>query len=56
MEQFVRLVVAGGVVMVAGLWVAALTSAVSVPWLVGVALVVAGIVSLGAGIRGELTV
>lgn len=53
-ERFVRLVVAGGIALVAGLWVAALSNAWSLPWLLGAALVLLGIGGLTAGIRSEL--
>jgi hypothetical protein len=54
MERFVTLVVAGGVALVVGLWTLQLTVKGSPPWLVGVALVVAGAAALAAGIGREL--
>lgn len=53
-ERFVRLVVGGGVALVAGLWVVTLSSARSPPWLLGVVLVLVGVGSLAAGIRSGL--
>lgn len=53
-ERFVRLIVVGGLALVAGLWVAALSNAWSLPWLLGAALVLLGIGGLTAGIRSEL--
>ena len=54
MERFVRLVVAGGLGLVAGLWTVRLSARWSPAWLVGVALVVAGAAGLAAGIGREL--
>ena len=56
MERFVRLVVAGGLGLVAGLWTLRLSARWSPSWLVGVALVVAGVAGLAAGIWRELDV
>lgn len=53
-ERFVRLIVGGGVALVAGLWVAALSNAWSPPWLLGAALALLGTGALAAGIRREL--
>lgn len=44
MERFARLIVAGGVALVAGLWIAALADAWTAGWLLGV-----GVAALGAG-------
>lgn len=44
-ERFVRLIVGGGVALVAGLWLSAFFDAWSVAWLAG-----AGLVLLGGGI------
>lgn len=49
-----RLVVAGGVVLVAGLWLASLSGTASGPWLLGAALVLAGCGGLAAGIGREV--
>lgn len=52
MERFVRLVVAGGLALLAGLWIERLVS-----WpraALGVALALVGLSLLGVGIAGEL--
>ncbi|MEM4782470.1 MAG: hypothetical protein QXG03_13045 [Halalkalicoccus sp.] len=49
-ERFVKLIVAGGLALLAGLWVLALAEPRSTGWLVGAALAVLGAVSLFAGI------
>ena len=54
MERFVRFVVAGGVALVAGLWLTALFATLSPPWLLGVALAVAGSGALAYGTGIEL--
>jgi amino acid transporter len=54
MERFVRLVVAGGLATVAGLWGIALTSRASPPWLVGILLATLGLLAMGAGTYEEL--
>jgi hypothetical protein len=54
MERFVRLVVAGGLATVAGLWGIALTSRASPPWLVGIMLATLGLLAMGAGTYEEL--
>lgn len=54
MERFVRLVVAGGLALVAGLWVASAFAAPSPPWLAGVALALAGVGGLASGIRTRI--
>jgi hypothetical protein len=56
MERFARLVVAGGLALVAGLWVAALAATGSLQWLAGAALALLGTAALGAGIWTELDV
>ncbi|MFC7771404.1 hypothetical protein [Salinirubellus litoreus] len=53
-ERFVRLVVAAGLALVAGLWVAALSTAWTPPWSLGVVLALLGVGGLAAGIRSEL--
>ena len=55
MERFVALIVAGGVSLVAGLWLAVLLAAGSPPWALGVALAIAGVGCLAEGIRRELS-
>lgn len=54
-ERFVQYVVGGGLLLVAGLWVAALAPAWSPPWLVGAALSLVGAAGLGLGIRRALS-
>ncbi|WP_254762037.1 hypothetical protein [Natrinema marinum] len=54
MERFVRLMVAGGVVLVGGLWLAALVDFGSGPWLAGIALALLGRAGVFAGIASEL--
>lgn len=56
MEPFVRLIVAGGVVLIVGLWLAVLFEAGSIAWAAGVALAVLGTGSLAAGIGSEIEV
>lgn len=55
-ERFVRLIVAGGVAFVAGLWIVTLFEAWSGPWIGGVAFVLLGGASLLAGIGSEIEV
>lgn len=55
-ERFARLIVAGGLALLAGLWLLALAEPRSVGWLVGAALAVLGAGSLAAGIRRPLSV
>ena len=54
MERFVQLIVAGGVVLVGALWLAALSEWGSAPWLAGVVLALCGTAGLAAGIWSEL--
>lgn len=54
MERFVRMILGGGIALVAGLWIATLSGTWSVPWLLGAALVLLGLGGLGGGIRSEL--
>ncbi|WP_167768505.1 hypothetical protein [Haloarcula amylovorans] len=56
MERFVQFVVAGGLSLAAGLWIATLTASQTPGWFVGVVLVVAGIAGLATGIGRELQV
>lgn len=53
-ERFVWFVVAGGLALVAGLWLATLFAAGSPGWVLGVVLAVGGVAGLAAGIRMEL--
>ncbi|QIQ75656.1 hypothetical protein GL213_03390 [Halogeometricum borinquense] len=50
MEQFVQLLVAGGVTLVTGLWTVTLLDSGSLLWAFGVVLVVAGVGGLADGI------
>ncbi|NUB89698.1 hypothetical protein HTZ84_19590 [Haloterrigena sp. SYSU A558-1] len=54
MERFVRLIVAGGLVLVGALWLVDLFARGSPQWLVGVALAILGFVGVMAGIFSEL--
>ncbi|ELZ05106.1 MULTISPECIES: hypothetical protein [Natrialba] len=56
MERFVTLIVAGGLCLLAGLWLAELVAVGSPPWIAGAALALCGTVAILAGIRRELTV
>ncbi|MUW13774.1 hypothetical protein GJ633_03185 [Halorubrum sp. CBA1125] len=53
-ERFVRLIVGGGIALVAGLWSAALSPVGSLPWVIGSALVLVGVGGLGRGIWSEI--
>lgn len=55
MERFVQAIGAGGVALVAGLWLLALFAPRRAMWLVGLGLVVVGIGGLIWGIRTELS-
>lgn len=54
MERFAELVVAGGLSLLAGLWIAQLATAWSSLWAAGVAIALLGAVALTAGIWSEL--
>jgi hypothetical protein len=59
MERFVRLVVGGGLALVAGLWLAVLSGTLSGPaapgtLVAGVVLALSGAVALGAGVEAEV--
>lgn len=54
MERFVELVVAGGLVLVAGLWLWVLSPAASLAWVASIVLAVAGTGVVLSGIWGEL--
>lgn len=56
MERFLAFVVAGGIALVAGLWLADLAAQESALRIVGVVAAFAGVAGLGAGIWTELTV
>lgn len=53
-EGFVKLIVAGGLAMVAGLWLKALLVPGSTGWVLGVAVALIGIGSLGWGIWSQV--
>jgi hypothetical protein len=54
MEGFVRFIVAGGIALVAGLWISQSVSQASTAWLIGIALAALGGVALAAGIYSPL--
>ncbi|MDF9744711.1 hypothetical protein [Natrinema salsiterrestre] len=54
MERFVQLIVAGGVVLVGALWLAALVEYGSVVWFGGVVLALLGTGAVLAGIVSQL--
>jgi hypothetical protein len=54
MERFVIAIVAGGIALVAGLWLVTLFEPFSAVWTVGAFLVVLGASALGAGIWSEV--
>lgn len=51
MERFVRLIVAGGLSLLAGLWAQTLTTTGSRIWYGGLVLVLVGLAGLAAGIQ-----
>jgi hypothetical protein len=53
-ERFVQLVVAGGLTLVAGLWLTAAFALPTAGWLAGAGLALLGTGGLAAGIRREL--
>lgn len=53
-ERFVRSIVAGGIALIGGLWVARFSTFDSMGWWVGVGLVTLGIGALGWGIWSEI--
>lgn len=54
MERFVRLITAGGIALVVGLWLVTLLEAGSFPWLLGAVLVPLGLGGLAGGIWLEI--
>jgi hypothetical protein len=54
MEPFVKYIVAGGLALVAGLWIVELVAFGTVPWVVGLLLVGLGIAGLSVGIHREI--
>jgi hypothetical protein len=54
MERFVRLIVAGGIALVGGLWFVAVFEPWSIAWAAGAALAVLGTGGLVAGIASEI--
>lgn len=55
-ERFVRFIVAGGLALVAGLWLTRLFAARSWVWILGVVLAVTGVVALAVGIRSQIEI
>lgn len=55
-ERFVRLIVGGGIALVAGLWLVAFFDAWSVAWLAGAGLALLGAGSLGGGIDSRIEI
>ena len=53
-ERFVRAITAGGLALVAGLWIATYLPRWSLPWVLGAGLVLVGVGALAGGIRLEL--
>lgn len=53
-ERFVRLIVDGGIALVAGLWIVTLARMWSLPWVVGAVLVLLGIGGLVGSIWNEI--
>jgi hypothetical protein len=53
-EPFVRRIVAGGLALVAGLWLVRLTVRWTPPWAAGLVLALVGVAALASGIRSEL--
>jgi hypothetical protein len=54
MERFVRAIVGGGLLLLAGLWLTVPVAPGSAPWLLGAALVAAGVCGLAFGIGTEI--
>ncbi|GAA0679796.1 hypothetical protein [Natronoarchaeum mannanilyticum] len=54
MERFARLIVAGGLALVGGLWIAMLADAWTPAWLLGVGVAALGAGANVAGFVGEL--
>lgn len=54
MERFVQIIVAGGLALLAGLWLAQSTVLTSQAWLGGVALVALGVIALAVGINSQI--
>jgi len=54
MERFVQFIVAGGLALLAGLWLRRIADPASGAWLAGVALAVLGVVALGVGIYSQI--
>lgn len=53
-ERFVRFLVAGGLALVAGLWLTALYPPATPLWLLGVALALGGVAALAVGIESQV--
>ncbi|WP_276261433.1 hypothetical protein [Haloglomus litoreum] len=56
MERFVQFVVAGGLTLLGGLWLAEWAARPSAVWVAGVAVALLGCVALAVGIGHELEV
>jgi hypothetical protein len=54
MEPFVQRIIAGGLGLVAGLWIAALLEPGPGPWLLGPVLILGGVAGLASGIAGPI--
>ena len=54
MERFVRAIVAGGLALIAGLWLVTVVESWSLPWLLGAVLVLLGIGGIAVGIGDEI--
>lgn len=56
MERFATAIVAGGIALVAGLWIVTLLAAPAPGWFLGVGLAAVGLASLGWGIWSQVAV
>ena len=54
MERFDQIIVAGGLALVAGLWLRQIADPSSQAWLAGVALALVGVVALAVGINSQI--
>ena len=55
MERSIQLLVAGGIALVAGLWVLHLVPTATAGWSVGAALALSGALAIAVGIASDLT-
>ncbi|MFC4407370.1 hypothetical protein [Haloarchaeobius iranensis] len=53
-EPFIRRIVAGGLALVAGLWLVRLTVRWTAPWAAGVVLALVGVAGLAVGVERQL--